>query len=152
MKLKKTKKAIRMRGKGRGSHGWGARKKHMGSGHRGGKGMAGSGKISKHKKSYVDKKFEKYFGRSGSTSKKTEKNKLHVINLRNIQKDIESLNKKYLNKQGILELERYKILGDGEIDIKVNIKAKAYSQTAKEKIERAGGTITTIFTKEKDNK
>ena len=37
MKIKKKKKAVRMRGTA--THGWGFRKKHKGSGHRGGVGM-----------------------------------------------------------------------------------------------------------------
>lgn len=33
------------------------------------------------------------------------------------------------------------VLGDGDIDVALNIKAHRFSQTAKEKIEAAGGTI-----------
>ena len=50
MKIKKGKKSVKMRGKKMGSHGGGARKKRKGSGHRGGKGMSGSGKRSDQKK------------------------------------------------------------------------------------------------------
>lgn len=38
----------------------------------------------------------------------------------------------------------YKILGEGELKAKVNIEANAFSKSAKEKIEAAGGTIKTI--------
>jgi large subunit ribosomal protein L15 len=37
-----------------------------------------------------------------------------------------------------------KILGDGEIDVALNISAHAFSASAKEKIEAAGGTATVI--------
>jgi large subunit ribosomal protein L15 len=47
MPMKKThkrRKVSRMHGRKMGTHGWGARKKHKKSGHRGGTGMAGTGK------------------------------------------------------------------------------------------------------------
>ena len=37
-----------------------------------------------------------------------------------------------------------KILGNGEISTKLEISAHAFSATAKEKIEAAGGTVTTV--------
>lgn len=39
---------------------------------------------------------------------------------------------------------RVKILGDGEIDKALNIKAHAFSRSAKEKIEGAGGTVEEV--------
>ena len=56
MRTKTRKKSSRMHGKGMGTHGGGARKKRKGSGHRGGKGMSGSGKRADHKKTLVTKK------------------------------------------------------------------------------------------------
>ncbi len=140
IKLKKIKKVKRMRGKGMGTHGWGARKKHMGSGHRGGFGMAGTGKKADQKKSLVIKKYKQYFGKQGETSKSTKRRHNNVMNLDYIQKNLESLKKKYLEKD-ILNLKDYKILGKGEINHKLKIKAKAASETAKEKIKKAGGEI-----------
>jgi len=55
MKTKKRTKSSRMQGRGRGTHGYGERKKHKKSGHRGGKGMSGSGKRSDQKKTLVNK-------------------------------------------------------------------------------------------------
>lgn len=40
--------------------------------------------------------------------------------------------------------ERVKILGDGEIDVALDIHAHAFSASAREKIEAAGGTATVI--------
>lgn len=37
-----------------------------------------------------------------------------------------------------------KVLGDGDIDKKLNVTAHAFSKTAREKIEKAGGTVTVI--------
>ena len=35
-----------------------------------------------------------------------------------------------------------KVLGDGELDVKVNVTADKFSRSAKEKIENAGGSVT----------
>ena len=146
MKLKKRRKSSRMHGRGMGSHGWGARKKHVGtSGHSGGKGMSGTGKVAGHKKTLVQKLYgHSYFGKQGITSKGTEKRKYHVINLRDLQKDIDSLKKKYL-KNNVLEMENYKILGEGEVKEKLTIKCLGASESAKEKIEKAGGKIILVI-------
>mgnify|MGYP001572465824 CR=1 FL=1 len=42
---------------------------------------------------------------------------------------------------GILELKDYKILGDGNIGSKIKVLAGAFSKSAKEKIEKAGGEV-----------
>ena len=42
-------------------------------------------------------------------------------------------------------LKPVKILGDGKIDKKINVTASAFSNTAKNKIEKAGGTITLLW-------
>jgi large subunit ribosomal protein L15 len=54
--------------------------------------------------------------------------------------DIETLKEKGLVKRG----KPVKILGDGEIDKKITIKAHAFSKSAKEKIENAGGSIEVL--------
>ena len=70
MKVKKRKKISRMRGRGMGTHGGGARKKRKKSGHRGGTGMSGSGKRADHKKTLITKLYgHSYFGKKGITSK-----------------------------------------------------------------------------------
>lgn len=139
MKVKKRKKSVRMRGKG--THGWGARKKHMGSGHRGGFGMAGTGKRADQKSSYVIKKYGKYFGKQGFTSKSTKKKINKVMNLDYIEKNLESLKKKFAKKDETLDLSDYKILGRGDIKSKVTIKVKAISESAKQAIEKIGGKV-----------
>jgi len=131
-----------------GTHGWGARKKHMGSGHRGGFGMAGTGKRADHKKSLILKKSEKYFGKQGITSKSTKRRKNDVMNLDYIQKNLESLTKRFGEKD-VLNLEKYKILGTGELTSKIKIKAKSASEKAKEKVKKAGGEIILPEIKEK---
>jgi large subunit ribosomal protein L15 len=51
-----------------------------------------------------------------------------------------------LYKLGVVSKRRslVKILGNGEISSKLEITAHAFSATAREKIEAAGGTITTV--------
>lgn len=140
-KIKKRKKASRMRGRGQGTHGWGARKKHKKSGHRGGKGMAGTGKRSDQKKTLITKLYgHKYFGKQGITSRKTQRDKRKRINLSDIDQNLEKYGKKE-GKEWNIDLGEYKILGDGEIKEKLVIKAKEASKTAREKVEKAGGKI-----------
>jgi len=150
MKLKRRHKVSRTHG--RGTHGWGARKKHMGSGHRGGVGMAGTGKKAGQKIMHIQKMYgTEYFGKSGITSRKTKREKNYVYNLGYIEANLETLKKKFANKEGILDLSEYKILGEGEITSKLTIKARAISAGAKEKIEKAGGkVIVPEFSNEKE--
>ncbi len=46
---------------------------------------------------------------------------------------------------------RVKILGDGEVSKKLNVTAHAFSKSAKEKIEAAGGTVTVIEASKQDD-
>ncbi len=132
-KTKKRKKAGRFRGMN--SHGHGSRKKWRSSGEKGGHGMAGTGKRADHKKSLIINLYgNKYFGKQGITSKGTAKDKSKFINLKDIEKNIE----KYEKKNGEINLKDYKILGDGEISKAVTITARAFTESAKHKIEKAG--------------
>jgi len=56
MTVHRRKKNKRMRG-AKTTHGYGAKKKHRGSGNKGGKGMAGSGKRADQKKTMILKVF-----------------------------------------------------------------------------------------------
>jgi len=132
-KTHKTKKSIKQKGRGIGGHGRGARKAGKDKGHKGGRGMAGSGKRADHHKSKIINMYgNNYFGKSGITSKSTKRDKRNRINLFDIQD-------KY--KPGEINLENYKILGKGEIKGKFTIKAKEASKSAIKKIEAAGGKI-----------
>lgn len=142
IKIKKRKKSSRMRGST--SHGHGSRKKRKGSGHRGGKGMAGTGKRAGQKKTFILKKYgASYFGKKGITSKKTAKKKNKIINLRDIEINYNSLMKKF-GKDNWLNLSEYKVLGDGELTKKIKIKALDISNSAKVKIEKIGGEIEVL--------
>jgi large subunit ribosomal protein L15 len=148
MKTHKTKKSKRMRGKGMGTHGWGARKKHKKSGHRGGSGMAGTGKRGDQKKTLITKKYgNNYFGKKGITSRGTKRDKSKRINVSTIIENIENYVKKgqakKTNSGYEIELKDYKILAgkDFELKEKVILKAKDASKKAIEKIEKAGGKV-----------
>ena len=140
MKLKKKKKSVRMRGTR--LHGWAA-KKHKGKGNKGGRGMAGTGKKSGHKRSWLFRYIPDYFGKQGFTSRKTEKSRKKQINIQDIEKNLPSFISKGIakkTKEGIeVNLKDYKVLGNGEIKEKLIIKALKFSEQAKEKIEKAGG-------------
>ena len=146
IKTKKKKRSVRMRGTN--THGCGSRKKRKGSGHRGGIGMAGTGKRADHKKSLIIVKYgNNYFGKQGVTSRGTKRRKLKAINLREIQSNLDSLMKEF-GKGNRLNLKKYKVLGDGELLTKLEIKAMAFTASAKEKIEKAGGKV--ILEKEEE--
>ena len=145
----KRKKSSRMHGRKAGTHGWGARKKHKKSGHRGGKGMAGTGKRADQKKTLVTKLYgHGYFGKRGITSKRTWEDKRHRINLEDVELNIESFVKRGIAKKtekGIeIDLSDYKILDSSKeyaLKNKLIIKAKEASKSAIEKIRRTGGEI-----------
>jgi large subunit ribosomal protein L15 len=146
MKLKKRTKSSRMHGRGTGSHGWGFRKKHKKSGHRGGKGMAGSGKRADQKKSLVLKLYgHEYFGKQGITSRKTERDTRKRINIGDIELNLASYLKKGIAKKDKekveVNLKNYKILGDGELKSKLIIIALEASKSAIKKVKSMGGEI-----------
>jgi large subunit ribosomal protein L15 len=157
-KTKKRKKASRMHGRGQGTHGWGARKKHKKSGHRGGKGMAGTGKRADQKKTLVTKLYgHNYFGKQGITSRGTKRDKRPRINLKNIELNIESLIKKGIAKKTgkciEIDLKEYKILDASSEYLPKNkliIKANEASKSAAEKVKKAGGEI--LLKKKIENK
>ena len=149
MRLKKRRKSSRMHGRGTGSHGWGFRKKHKKSGHRGGKGMAGTGKRADQKKTLITKLYgNAYFGKQGITSKGTEKDKRKRINISEVESKIGTYLKKGIAKRGKdeieINLEEYKILGSSDSYMPKNkliIKALEASKSAMEKVKKAGGEI-----------
>ena len=141
MKLKKRNKSSRMHGRKMGTHGSGARKKNKKTGHRGGKGMSGSGKRADHKKTLVTKLYgNKYFGKQGITSRGTKRDIRKRINLQQIELNLEKYGKNVGGKFEI-NLKNYKILGTGNVKNKLIINAFEASKSAIEKVKKAGGEI-----------
>lgn len=145
MKFKKRKKSTRYRGSH--THKRGGKKKARGSGHRGGVGMAGTGKRGDQRKTLVLNLYgNDYFGKDKALRKK-HKPKLKVINLYELNTLVNSLIKrgkaKEISKDKYeVSLEDYKILGKGEVTGKFIIKAGSASASVSEKIEKAGGQLT----------
>ena len=142
-----TKRKKNSRQRGSKTHGWGAMKKHRGSGNRGGRGNAGTGKRSDCKKPSVWA-LEHFYGKHGFTTVGGIK-KITACN-------IEMLEQKYhkLLKDGIMKKENEictidlqtlnigKLLSKGHPTKKWNITVRQASSNAVEKIKEKGGQIT----------
>jgi len=59
----------------------------------------------------------------------------------------------FLKRHGMLKkrTKLYKVLGSGELGVKLEVVADAFSKTAREKIEAAGGTATLVGAGEKNS-
>ncbi len=132
---KKRKKVVKMRGSK--THGYGSKKKHRGAGHRGGRGRAGS---FKHKKLMLIKRGE-LVRKKGfkSLEQKGIKKGLTSINLRDLIKLVGDS-----KEIDVSSLGYDKVLGKGNIDKPLTVKAKFFSAKAVEKIEKAGGKAITL--------
>jgi len=137
----KRKKNTRQRGSH--THGWGAMKKHRGSGNRGGFGMAGSGKRADQKKPSLWK--APYFGKFGFIKK--NKTKVVPITLRYFEENAEKFVKQgKISKEGdiyVIDVKNFgynKVIGNFKLTKKLKIKSPAFSKGALEDIEKAGGT------------
>ena len=73
------------------------------------------------------------------------KEKFQIVNICDIVKlkKVSEVDPIILRKNGLIRsaLKPVKILGKGDIDIKISITASSFSETAKNKIENAGGTV-----------
>lgn len=100
----------------------------------GGRGMAGS---HKHKLTWVLKYDPDHFGANSMTSKP----KLKTVN-------VDYLNELAVTKSkdeiDVISLGFQKVLGRGKVTKAIIVKAKAFTASAKEKIEKAGGQALTV--------
>ena len=121
--------------------GRGSRKKGRGSGQRGGVGMAGTGKKSAQKLVWLKKYYpDGYLGKHGFKSvPQRMQRKFLSINIGDIDRRLKAFEREGLLKGKELNLEGYKVLGEGELKEKLTITAEKFSRSAKEKIEKAGG-------------
>ena len=130
----KNKKRI---GRGRGS----------GSGKTSGRGHKGSGQRSGNKKrpwfEGGQMPLARRLPRRGFNN--IFKEKFQIVNISDILKikNVSKVDPVVLSDNGLIRsaLKPVKILGRGDIDIKINIIASSFSETAKNKIEKAGGTV-----------
>ena len=116
----------------------GAKERTRGTGNRGGKGMAGTGKRGDQRKTLVINLTggNNYFGRDKTLRRGSKPAKLKSINLRDISQ--------HYSDQKEVDLTGYKILADGELTIKIKIKASAASASAIDKIKASGSTLEPI--------
>ena len=132
----KTRKNKRQRGSK--THGWGSKKKHRGAGHRGGRGLAGTGKRGDAKKPTIIKTIgNSYYGQHGFTShsRKVER----IINLRQLSLMIE--NGKVGKEVNLGTLGYDKLLGMGKFEHKIKITVKRASAKVAEKLKKAGSEL-----------
>jgi len=142
--LNRRKKSIKFRGHH--THGYGSKKKHRGSGHQGGVGLAGTGKKADQKKPSIWKD-AKYFGSHGFTSRKKP---LRALNLFYIEEHFDSLLKSgIIKKQAdlfVVDLKDFKankLLGSGEVTRKYKIVTEHASESAISKVQEKGGSVET---------
>jgi large subunit ribosomal protein L15 len=135
------------------THGWGAGKKHRGAGNRGGRGRAGMGKRGQQKKTLPLSQGKKPVGQIANNNRGMSVvlervKKSNVLNLVDLQNNMEKWTaegKAEKTKTGYsINLEKIgytKLLSQGEVTFKLNIKINSASEKAKEKLEAAGGKI-----------
>ena len=128
MTANRRKKNVKMRGKS--THGHGSKKKRRGSGSRGGAGLAGR---FKHKKTFFKRWGYDKDPRFKSLQKRgiieTEKS----INIGDLVR---------LTDKSEIDASEFgygKVLSEGKLDRAVTVKARKFSERAKQKIEAAGG-------------
>ncbi len=137
----KRKKVTKYRGKN--THGGGHSKKRRGAGSRGGRGFAGSGKRSGHKKNlFVNK-----LGRKGFTSRNFEVQEGVNLGFFTAERINKLLSEGKVQKEGeyyLIDLEKLgfnKLLGTGNTELKLKIIAPSCSAKAAEKLEAAGSKL-----------
>ena len=146
MVVHKRKKVKRLRGSH--THGWGSKKKHRGSGNRGGFGMAGTGKRADQRKPSIWK--EDYFGKRGFKFK-GQKEEINPVNIQYIEENIDRWIAETLASKKddvcVIEISKLgfnKLLGNGRVTRKFNITVKYASERVIKKVKSAGGEVIII--------
>ncbi len=143
-----NKRSKNSRHRGSKTHGWGEKKKHRGSGHRGGVGNAGSGKKADCKKPRFWKD-PYYMGKFGFVRQNTVY--ISDINIRTLESRLQTLLSQQFVQENdgayVVDLHKMgygKLLSKGNVTRKWQITCKQVSATAKKKVEDAGGTVRTL--------
>ena len=139
--IRKTRKINKMRGSR--SIGGGCTKKRRGAGHKGGKGKAGLGK---HHWTWTVKNDPNHFGKYGFKRPQKMTNKIKPVNIGYLDDNSEKLLAKGIaTKEGdtividVTDLGYGKVLGKGNLLKPLLIKSPAFSASAEDKIQEAGG-------------
>ncbi len=110
------------------------------------KGSKGYRKAGRHKGgwSYVLRYEPDYFGKKGFTAPRSLRQKINVINVGKLDEIAEKFPAKKEKGKSFIDLEGLgytKLLGTGKITKPLIVKVTSYSESAAEKIKRAGGQI-----------
>lgn len=131
------------------THGWGFGKRHRGKGHKPYKG-GGVGKRGAHRETYFLSKGLEPIGKHGiSVLPRIVEDKVILFNLRDIQERLPELEQKKIAEKkadayavDLTKLGFVKVLSEGKITKKLNVICSSCSAKAKEKIEKAGGSVS----------
>ncbi len=141
MTVRKRRKGRTQRGTR--TYGRGCSKRGRGSGERGGTGMSGG---HKHKWSYILKYMPDYFGKHGFTRPAAVRSSTSAVNVGDLDENIEKLVQLGVARQDgdrfAIDVNRMgfdKVLGSGQVTHPLEITAKSFVESAKRKIEEAGG-------------
>ncbi|HLD19045.1 MAG TPA: uL15m family ribosomal protein [Candidatus Nanoarchaeia archaeon] len=138
MSMRKRTKKSRQRGSH--THGWGSKKKHRGSGNRGGAGMAGTGKRSHSKKPRIWA--TRYFGKFERVSLQK---KAQAINVGDLDSFVRKNNIAPSGDKLVIDLGKYgvsRLIGKGDVVKAYDITVNHSSPQAQEKIVKVGGQVT----------
>ncbi len=142
---RKSKKSRSQRGSNTCGGGPGRNRRH--SGHKGGKGQAGS---DKHRYRETILSDPKYFGKHGFTRPPQLTDEVETVNVGELDEYVEELVENGLvekdNDEYIIDADELgfdKILGSGKVTHSLKVKAKDFSDSAKRKLEDAGGEAQT---------
>lgn len=128
--------------------GGGNPKKRRGGGHRGGRGLAGSGKSKKTKADFVRITLPGHIGRRGFKRPQEVLQKEETINVQELDQNIDVyLEQGVAQKKGdtifidVRSLGISKVLGTGKVTRKLDVTAPRFSGSAVTKIEEMGGNV-----------
>ena len=115
-------------------YGWGSKKKHRGSGSRGGHGFAGS---LGHNRIWVQQNYPDHIGKDGFARPQKAIKEVRIINVC----DLERLAKG--NTVNLTEMGYGKLLAKGKVTKALKVTVASCTPSAKGKIEKAGGAVMT---------
>jgi len=142
VQAKKRKKNVGMRGSR--THGCGSHKKRRGGGSRGGRGMAG---VKRHKKTWMLKHKPGHLGKRGFKSMAQRKLTAgkKAVNVRDLAGLAAGNRELDLKKLGY-----DRVLGGGSINVAISVRADYFTETAKQKIEKAKGRAVPVSDKNEE--
>jgi len=149
--VRRRKKSRKLRGRTR-TMGWGRVGQHRKSGSRGGFGAVG---FHKHKWIWVLKYAPNWYGKHGFVSPHQLKREIKTINVGELNElALQLISRNTAVKEGDLivintvEMGYDKVLGEGRVTLPLKVIAKSVSEKAREKIEKQGGVVVLVESKE----